>query len=106
MTTGEHHVVPHLRRRHEEVRDLIALRWVLVPYLPGMSGAAGGAGRRDQNARPRRREGSGEANSSSDPTDQQVISQSPDTPIHRSPMSSTGTRCQFQHNESTERTIP
>jgi hypothetical protein len=45
------------------------------------------------------------ANSSSDPTDQEVISKLPDTPIHRSPMSSTGTPSQSQHNEPTERTI-
>ena len=45
---------------------------------------------------------SSEANSSSDPTDQEVISKSRDTPIHRSPMSSTGTPSQSQHNEPTE----
>jgi putative transposase len=55
--------------------------------------------------RPRRREVRSEANSSSDPTDQEVISKSPDTPIHRSPMSSTGTPSHTQHNEPTERTI-
>ena len=41
----------------------------------------------------------------SDPTDQEVISKLPDAPIHRSPMSSTGTPSQSQHNEPTERTI-
>jgi hypothetical protein len=45
------------------------------------------------------------ANSTSDPTDQEVISKVSDTPIHRSPMSSTGTPSHTQHNEPTERTI-
>jgi hypothetical protein len=43
--------------------------------------------------------------SSSDPTDQEVISKSPDTPIHRSPMILTGTPSHTQHNEPTERAI-
>jgi hypothetical protein len=41
----------------------------------------------------------------SDPTDQEVIGKLPDTPIHRSPMGSTGTPTPTRHNEPTEWTI-
>jgi hypothetical protein len=41
----------------------------------------------------------------SDSTDQEVISKLPDTPIHMSSMSSTGTPSRAQHNEPAERTI-
>ena len=47
--------------------------------------------------------GSSEADSSSDPTDQEVTGKSPD--MRSTPMSSTGTPSQSQHNEPTERTI-
>ena len=43
---------------------------------------------------------------SSDPTGQEVISKSPDTPIHRAPMNSTGTPSHTQHNEPSDKDNP
>jgi hypothetical protein len=54
-------------------------------------------------SRLRRRYARARPTSSSDPKDQEVISMSPDLPVYRSPMSSTGTPSHTPHNEPSER---